>query len=94
MTLALHVYDCRGCCVTRRDLSLENVLLYDNGVLGIIDFGMALKIPVDSEGRRGLISPQGPCGKANYMSPEIRLNDRAFDGFKVDIWACGIILFM
>lgn len=81
-------------CRASRDLSLENLLLAENEGLIIIDFGMALKIPMDSEGRPGLISPQGPCGKTNYMSPEILLNDRAFDGFKVDIWACGIILFM
>lgn len=80
--------------LSHRDLSLENLLLLDNGGLGIIDFGMALQVPRDREGRPGLLSPQGSCGKANYMSPEILLNERAFDGFKVDIWACGIILFM
>lgn len=77
-----------------RDLSLENLLLHDNGGVRIIDFGMALQVPHDQNGRPGLILPQGPCGKANYMAPEILLSERGFDGFKVDVWACGIILFM
>lgn len=77
-----------------RDLSLENLLLTDNGEVRIIDFGMALQVALGRDGRAGLMLPQGPCGKANYMTPEILLSERAFDGFKIDIWACGIILFM
>jgi serine/threonine protein kinase len=48
--------------------------------------------------RRGrprlLIRPQGICGKWIYMSPEIYKNSGPFDGFAVDIWAAGVILFL
>lgn len=44
--------------------------------------------------RRCLIRPQGTCGKWIYMSPEIYRNEKPFDGFAVDMWAAGVILFL
>ena len=44
--------------------------------------------------QRSLIRPQGTCGKWIYMSPEIYLNQQPFDGFAVDMWAAGVILFL
>ena len=44
--------------------------------------------------RRSLIRPQGTCGKWMYMSPEIYRNEEPFDGFAVDMWAAGVILFL
>ncbi|CAM9318891.1 unnamed protein product [Chrysoparadoxa australica] len=79
--------------VTHRDMSLENLLLHKGRVVVVIDFGMALQIPIGPGGERALFTPQGQCGKKNYMSPEV-LQNEAFDGFAVDIWACGIILFI
>lgn len=50
---------------------------------------------VSGRGRpRQLISPQGTCGKWIYMSPEIYQNSDPFDGFAVDMWAAGVILFL
>ncbi|KAL7558245.1 hypothetical protein ACA910_009917 [Epithemia clementina (nom. ined.)] len=43
---------------------------------------------------RHLIIPQGTCGKWIYMSPEIYKNQKPFDGFAVDMWAAGVILFL
>jgi serine/threonine protein kinase len=43
---------------------------------------------------RNLIRPQGTCGKWIYMSPEIYKNEEPFDGFAVDMWAAGVILFL
>ena len=44
--------------------------------------------------RRHLIRPQGTCGKWIYMSPEIYKNVEPFDGYAVDMWAAGVILFL
>mmetsp|Transcript_7928 Transcript_7928/g.10102 ORF Transcript_7928/g.10102 Transcript_7928/m.10102 type:complete len:284 (+) Transcript_7928:44-895(+) len=44
--------------------------------------------------KRYLLKPQGVCGKIKYMSPEIRQNKVPFDGYAVDMWAVGVILFM
>jgi len=44
--------------------------------------------------RRHLLKPQGTCGKWIYMSPEIYKNQEPFDGYAVDMWAAGVILFL
>jgi len=44
--------------------------------------------------QRSLIPPQGTCGKWIYMSPEIYKNREPFDGYAVDMWAAGVILFL
>lgn len=40
------------------------------------------------------ISPTGPFGKRHYMPPEVAQNAPEYDGFSVDVWACGVIMFM
>eukprot|EP00531_Pseudo-nitzschia_arenysensis_P010067 CAMPEP_0116146008 /NCGR_PEP_ID=MMETSP0329-20121206/16927_1 /TAXON_ID=697910 /ORGANISM="Pseudo-nitzschia arenysensis, Strain B593" /LENGTH=419 /DNA_ID=CAMNT_0003641711 /DNA_START=155 /DNA_END=1414 /DNA_ORIENTATION=+ len=91
--------------VCHRDLSLENVLVDTNNCL-IIDMGMCLYVPYNDPERPGsvtdatkgttrrLMKPQGVCGKHNYMSPEIYSNTAAFDGFSIDLWAAGVILYI
>lgn len=39
------------------------------------------------------IVPSGTMGKWYYMSPEIVANN-IFDGYAIDIWACGVMLFL
>lgn len=72
----------------------------------IIDMGMCLRVPYNdpkSPGRvtdvtrgstRRLMKPQGVCGKHNYMSPEVMSNIEPFDGFAIDLWAAGVILYI
>ena len=71
----------------------------------IIDLGMCLRIPygngddgtvtdVSSGTLRRLIRPLIPCGKPNYISPEVLLSEGPFDGFAIDLWAAGVILFI
>jgi len=91
--------------VCHRDLSLENVLV-DGDKCMIIDMGMCLRVPyVDpkrpsavTDVRKGtkrlLIKPQGVCGKHFYMSPEVFRNADNFDGFAIDLWAAGVILYI
>mmetsp|Transcript_15115 Transcript_15115/g.17386 ORF Transcript_15115/g.17386 Transcript_15115/m.17386 type:complete len:419 (-) Transcript_15115:373-1629(-) len=55
---------------------------------------VAPRIPGDDTQMRYLMPPQGQCGKWNYMSPEIHDNTAPFDGFAVDLWAAGVMLFM
>ena len=93
--------------VCHRDLSLENILVDENTKALVIDLGMCIRIPYNSKSGiqdevvevsagtlRKLIHPQGRCGKQNYISPEILANTEPFDGFAVDIWAAGIVLFI
>jgi serine/threonine protein kinase len=102
--------------ICHRDMSLENLLVHESGVL-IIDMGMCLRVPfhlgeahphnaqklppaeVPMEPsvrslRRFMMRAQGTCGKWHYMSPEIHSNSTPFDGYAVDMWAAGVILFL
>lgn len=108
--------------ICHRDMSLENLLVHQNGCL-VIDLGMCLRVPFFSlqcngddklsdtmnrmslavqncdlesilQRKRVLVTPQGTCGKWIYMSPEIYNNNEAFDGFAIDMWAAGVILFL
>lgn len=67
-----------------RDLSLENVLLTDDYVCKICDFGLAS--PAQS-------SCSDPVGKAFYMAPEM-MQRRYYDPIRADIWSLGIMLFI
>mmetsp|Transcript_3136 Transcript_3136/g.5996 ORF Transcript_3136/g.5996 Transcript_3136/m.5996 type:complete len:431 (-) Transcript_3136:21-1313(-) len=101
----LHHLQTQGVC--HRDLSLENILV-DGDTCKIIDFGMCLRVPYNDPQRpdgtattdvtrgtnRRLIRPQGVCGKHNYMSPEVFRNTEPFDGFAIDMWAAGVILYI
>jgi serine/threonine protein kinase len=101
-TQGLHHLQSLGIC--HRDLSLENILVNHENCL-IIDMGMCLRVPYnDSETgavtdvvrgtMRRLMKPQGVCGKHNYMSPEVFANTDPFDGFAIDLWAAGVILYI
>eukprot|EP00560_Eucampia_antarctica_P005796 CAMPEP_0197837396 /NCGR_PEP_ID=MMETSP1437-20131217/32022_1 /TAXON_ID=49252 ORGANISM="Eucampia antarctica, Strain CCMP1452" /NCGR_SAMPLE_ID=MMETSP1437 /ASSEMBLY_ACC=CAM_ASM_001096 /LENGTH=430 /DNA_ID=CAMNT_0043444407 /DNA_START=54 /DNA_END=1346 /DNA_ORIENTATION=+ len=99
----LHHLQQTGVC--HRDLSLENVLVDDQNCV-VIDMGMCLRVPYTdpkSEQARAdvalgtmrrLMRPQGVCGKMQYMSPETYKNDDSFDGFAIDLWAAGVILYI
>ena len=68
-----------------RDLKPENLLLTKDYKLKIIDFGLCH----DFDGTKLL---KTKCGSPSYAAPEI-LKDYPYDGFKTDIWCCGIILY-
>lgn len=99
----LHYLQSKGVC--HRDLSLENILVDDQNCL-IIDMGMCLREPYSDRSNpslvtdvehgtiRRLMTPQGVCGKHNYMSPEVLKNVDNFDGFAIDLWAAGVILYV
>jgi serine/threonine protein kinase len=92
--------------VCHRDMSLENILLDQDSTSIIIDLGMCLRVPFapnDDDGQvtdvtsgnlRLLINPMIPCGKRYYVSPEVIQSEGPFDGFAIDLWASGVILFI
>mgnify|MGYP002624748328 CR=1 FL=1 len=71
--------------ITHRDLKPENLLLVKNKIIKIIDFGLSNYF----NGEKQL---ETPCGSPSYASPEI-IKGEAYNGFNIDIWASGIILF-
>ena len=71
--------------IAHRDLKPENLLLSKNKILKIIDFGLSNFY----DGQKRL---QAPCGSPCYASPEM-VKGKKYDGFNIDIWAIGVILF-
>jgi serine/threonine protein kinase len=81
--------------VAHRDMSLENLMITKDMVCIIIDYGMSLRLPRHEDTEQPYLIPrQGPCGKKNYIAPEILANEVPFNGFLVDMWAAGVILFI
>ena len=72
--------------ICHRDLKPENMLLDFQNNLKIIDFGLS-NLYVMNE----LL--QTPCGSPGYASPEMIKGDK-YNGYKSDIWSCGIILYV
>lgn len=80
---------CHSRGVYHRDLKPENLLLDDNWELKITDFG--LSAVTDQIRPDGLLHTL--CGTPAYVAPEI-LAKQGYDGAKIDVWSCGVILFV
>ncbi|KAG8371557.1 hypothetical protein BUALT_Bualt13G0100400 [Buddleja alternifolia] len=75
--------------VYHRDLKPENLLLDENMDLKVSDFGLsALTDHVRSDGMLHTL-----CGTPAYVAPEI-LAKRGYDGARIDVWSCGVVLFV
>eukprot|EP00096_Caligus_rogercresseyi_P009330 TRINITY_DN314_c0_g1_i8.p1 TRINITY_DN314_c0_g1~~TRINITY_DN314_c0_g1_i8.p1 ORF type:complete len:288 (+),score=75.22 TRINITY_DN314_c0_g1_i8:142-1005(+) len=73
--------------VAHRDIKPENLLLTDNDVLKISDFGMATVFRHKGEERH----LERRCGTRPYMAPEILLKSQ-YSAEPADIWSCGVVL--
>ena len=69
--------------IIHRDIKPENILIGDNGVLKLCDFGWAKEITVNNRSTF--------CGTIEYMAPEI-VGSEKYD-FGVDVWSLGILLY-
>lgn len=82
---------CHSRGVYHRDLKPENILLDDHWNLKISDFGLAAVKEQIRPDDGGLLHTL--CGTPAYVAPEI-LAKKGYDGAKVDIWSCGVILYV
>jgi len=75
--------------IIHRDIKPANVIVQNDGVAKIIDFGIA-KVQ-DGEGKAGLTQTSAVIGSLHYIAPE-RFKGGPIDG-RVDIFSAGVTLF-
>ncbi|KAK7368492.1 hypothetical protein VNO80_10518 [Phaseolus coccineus] len=78
---------CHSKGVFHRDIKPENLLVGDDGVLKLSDFGLSEQFPAD--GNRLFCVPYGT---PQYTAPEVT-RSYGYEGPKADIWASGVTLF-
>ena len=67
-----------------RDIKPENILLFENNVIKLCDFGWCVKLEKGQQ--RGTF-----CGTTEYMSPEL-VNHEEYSK-EIDIWSLGVLLY-
>lgn len=72
--------------IVHRDLKPENLLLDNDLNVKIADFGLS-NIMTDGNFLKT------SCGSPNYAAPEV-INGKLYAGPEVDVWSCGVILYV
>ena len=72
--------------IVHRDLKPENLLLDGDLNVKIADFGLS-NIMTDGNFLKT------SCGSPNYAAPEV-INGKLYAGPEVDVWSCGVILYV
>lgn len=73
--------------VIHRDVKPANLIMCENGLVKIVDFGLAK----DVSGGDDLTATGEMVGTVSYMSPE-QVMCKSLD-HRTDLWACGVVLY-
>ena len=76
--------------MAHRDIKLDNILLNEENVAKLTDFGFA-KESYNEETKEVILS-ETFCGTEPYYSPQI-VQKKKYDPFMADCWAMGVVLF-
>jgi serine/threonine protein kinase len=83
--------------VVHQDLKSANVMVTSEGLIKVLDFGLARRLPrrVLEDDETQIMSPSDSAGQIvgtpSYMAPEVLRGEPGDQ--RIDIWALGVILF-
>ena len=72
--------------VLHRDIKPENILIGENDVLKLADFGVSQTIEMGDD------TLNTKAGTPFYFAPEMN-KGTTYRGFPADVWACGVVLY-
>jgi len=81
--------------IVHRDVKLENVMLCaeDPNALKLIDFGLAVSLPLSADGSVAPTLLHDNVGSKSWKAPELFFAKEGYHAPPVDAWAYGVLVF-
>ena len=84
--------------VAHRDIKLENIMISQQGVVRLLDFGLSVVVPAQPPPGPVFVNTQGngQRGSQSYMAPEVFASGPggpSYNIYAAEVWSLGCVLF-